>query len=148
MRNTTNIELLAASKIVHIRPVAWGDQDAMKHVNNTRYFYYAETARFEMMQALQDFQEPVDPSELKITFALAGTSARFKVPVTYPDEVIIGSRVVQINDTQFTLRHDLYSKKLECIACEIEATLVYYNFEKGRRQVIDADLLSRLEYYS
>ena len=32
--------------------VRWGDMDAMRHVNNTQYFRYMETARIDWMSSI------------------------------------------------------------------------------------------------
>jgi len=45
-------ELLADYKIIHRQTVVWGDIDSMQHVNNTKYFYYCETARIDFIRML------------------------------------------------------------------------------------------------
>lgn len=45
-------ELLAGFPVRVEVPVAWGDMDALGHVNNTVYFRYFETARIKCFAEL------------------------------------------------------------------------------------------------
>jgi len=76
---------LGRHKIIHAQKVVWGDMDSMNHVNNTKYFYYCETARIEFIRILFPNFGSQPLSEMKSGLALAETSCRFKVPVAYPD---------------------------------------------------------------
>lgn len=76
-------------------PVLWGDMDAFRHVNNTRFFRYMESARIRYLEALnlppaaeQDGTGPI----------LAQTSCKFIAPLAYPDTVIVGCRTSAIRD--------------------------------------------------
>lgn len=128
--------------------VVWGDMDAMNHVNNARYFRYLETARIEFIRQL--FPHFAKPGSNDITngLALAEARCRFKVPLTYPDEIIIGSAVEEIGDSQFVVQHEIYSQKLDCIAAEGDARMVYYDYVEQRKAVIPDDLRKRLEAYT
>ena len=67
-------------------PIAWGEMDAMSHVNNIVYFRFFESARiayFEKMD-LMDYM-----TQTGIGPILATTSCKFKIPLSYPDKVLI-----------------------------------------------------------
>jgi acyl-CoA thioester hydrolase len=138
-------------KVVHPQKVVWGDMDSMNHVNNTKYFYYCETARIEFIKLLypnfaSNAPGDMNPvgSDMKTGLALAETSCRFKVPVTYPDTLLIGTVVSKIDDNQFFVKHSIYSEKLSLIAAEAEARMVHFDFEKGKRLAFDDDLIAIL----
>lgn len=131
-------------KIIHNQKIVWGDIDSMNHVNNTKYFYYAETARIEFIRTLFPDVGSQPQSKMKTGFALAETSCRFKVPVTYPDNLLIGTTVTQIEENQFSVKHAMYSEKMKLIAAEAEARIVYFDFEKGKRLAFDNDLIAIL----
>ena len=135
---------LSNCKVVHRQKVVWGDMDSMNHVNNTKYFYYCETARIEFIKLLYPNFGSHAPSDMKTGLALAETSCRFKVPVTYPDTLLIGTVVSKIEDNQFFVKHSIYSDKLGLIAAEAEARMVHFNFEKGKRLAFDDDLIAIL----
>jgi len=145
--NITEQNDLKHYKITHTQKVVWGDMDSMNHVNNTKYFYYCETARIEFIRMLfPDFgDQPL--SEMKTGLALAETSCRFKLPVTYPDTLKIGTAVSEIHDNQFFLRHAIYSEKLGLVAAEANARMVHFDFANGKRLDFDNTLTSILADY-
>ncbi len=138
---------LARYNIIHPQKVVWGDMDSMNHVNNTKYFYYCETARIEFIRILfPDFgSQPL--SEMKSGLALAETSCRFKVPVTYPDKLLIGTAVSKIEENQFFVKHVMFSEKMNLTAAEADARMVHFDFKKGKRLAFDDDLIAILEKY-
>jgi acyl-CoA thioesterase FadM len=70
-------------KNIFEKDVEWGDMDAMQHVNNKRYFYYAESARLRWFNEIYSQLGVEYGGELKESFALAETSCKFKVPLTF-----------------------------------------------------------------
>lgn len=130
--------------------VKWGDMDAMRHVNNSRYFYYCESARFGFLLRLFPEGALSDPNSLADAehgFALAYTDAKFKVSLTYPDRVLIGTAVAQVNETEFYLKHSIYSTKLSCEAALSTAHIVYYDYKLGKRKALDLHAIEMLEQY-
>lgn len=121
--------LLSDFNFVFEREVAWGDMDAMNHVNNTRYLHFCESARIAFLHEDPRIVGQETPNQsIREGIALAAVDCRFKVPVVYPDTLLIGVGIVQIEDTQFTVRHELYSQAQKCIVAESHARLVNYNF--------------------
>jgi len=74
-------------------PVLWGDMDAFRHVNNTRFFRYMESARIKYLEALN---LPPAAKQSGIGPILAQTSCKFIAPLAYPDSVIVGCRTSAI----------------------------------------------------
>jgi acyl-CoA thioester hydrolase len=136
--------LLAEYKIIHSQKVVWGDMDFMGHVNNTKYFYYCETARIEFIRMLFPGFGIGLPSAMKTGLALAETSCRFKVPVTYPDTVSIGTAVTSIEENQFLVKHLIVSEKMGLVAGEAVARMVHFDFQKSQRLAFDDDLIAIL----
>ena len=141
------IEALAAYAHVRPRQIVWGDMDAMQHVNNTKYFYYCETARLEFLSAVLPEIGGDLPHETSLGIALAETGCRFKAPITYPDELLIGTAVSSIDDTEFSMRHALYSRKLGFIAAEATARVVYFDSQAGKRAPLSEQMVTKLEPY-
>jgi acyl-CoA thioester hydrolase len=69
-------------------PVAWGEMDAMGHLNNIYYFRFFETIRIRYLE-----EAGLTPlmAETGIGPILAETRCRFMRPVQYPDEVTVGA---------------------------------------------------------
>lgn len=126
-------------------PVVWGDMDGMNHVNNTRYFRYQETARIEMIGALLDGLDDPATSDPAEGIALAETRCRFKVSLTYPDQIYVGSGIARIDEFQFLIQHEIYSEKMQCIAAEGDARMVAFDFTKNRKRLIEGQHLENLQ---
>ncbi|NND00448.1 MAG: acyl-CoA thioesterase [Gammaproteobacteria bacterium] len=122
--------------------------DAMNHVNNVKYFRYLETARINFLH--QVFPEFADAKmdESAHGLALGEARCRFKVPLTYPDELIIGSAIRDISESGFLVQHEIYSQKLDRIAAEGDGRMVYYDFAGKQRAIIPRKFRKLLETYS
>jgi len=114
-------------------PVAWGEMDAMGHVNNVVYFRYFESARiayFEKMNLLGYM------TETGIGPILGEISCKFKIPLSYPDRVLIGAKVVRIEEDRFIMNHLVVSIKHQKVAAEGESVLVTYNYREGKKVTV------------
>lgn len=80
---------------IHVEiPVLWGDMDAFRHVNNTRFFRYMESARISY---LENLDLPPAAEQNGIGPILAQASCKFIAPLAYPDSVIVGCRTSAIH---------------------------------------------------
>lgn len=100
--------LLADFPVITEIPVAWGEMDALQHVNNVVYFRYFETARIDYFKQVALMEETQSTG---IGPVLSETQCRYKIPVTFPDTLLIGSRVVDIQSDRFTMEYQAVSKK-------------------------------------
>ncbi len=139
--------LLPAYKQIYAVEVKWGDMDAMRHVNNTRYFYYCESARLDFLLKLFPDIGKLDPSQLESGIALAYSDCKFKVPVTFPDTMLVGTAITEIADNEFWIKHAIYSKKMSVIAAESRARLVYYDFKQSQRKLLSDQMRQQLEQF-
>jgi acyl-CoA thioester hydrolase len=89
-------------------PVAWGEMDALGHVNNAMFFRYFETARMIYLEraGLLEIMK-----EIMIGPILAKTSCTFRIPVYYPDTLTVGTRVSTIGNTHFNMDYLVMSQK-------------------------------------
>jgi acyl-CoA thioester hydrolase len=113
-------------------PIAWGDMDAFKHVNNTRFFRYFETARIKYFEKA-GFLETMEKNS--IGPILANISAKFIKPLFYPDTVTVGSRVSFIEPTQFMMEYIIESKS-KGIAALGESKMVVYDYKSSQRTTL------------
>ena len=123
-------DVLAGYPVVVEIPVAWGDMDYFRHVNNIVFFRYFESARIEYLDRI-GFRElaegqPVGP-------ILAATDCRFRRPVTWPDTVGVGARVTEVGEDRFVMEYRLVSRKLGAVAAEGGGTLVSYDYDAQRK---------------
>lgn len=124
------MELLQDYPIITEIPVAWGEMDALNHVNNVVYFRYFETARLDYFAGLELMEEMATTG---IGPVLSETQCRYKLPVTYPDTLLVGSRVTAIEEDRFTMEYQIVSKKLGKVTTVGEATVVMFDFKKQQK---------------
>ncbi|GLT18817.1 thioesterase [Vibrio zhanjiangensis] len=119
-------QLLEAFPVVTEVKVAWGEMDALQHVNNVVYFRYFESARLSYFQKIHLL---VDSSQTTIGPVLAETSCKYKLPITYPDTLLIGAKVVDLKKDRFTMEYQIVSQKMGKICTQGQATCVMFDFE-------------------
>jgi acyl-CoA thioester hydrolase len=134
--------LLAGVPVAVELPVAWGDMDSYRHVNNVVYFRYFENARLEYFRQLNWFeferQTGVGP-------ILAATQARFRKPLTYPDTIWVTATVVSVEHDRLHLEHRIVSKRLGAVAAEGKGTVVTYHHAQGHKVAMPDELRHRIE---
>jgi acyl-CoA thioester hydrolase len=84
--------------------IAWGDMDALGHVNNARYFDYFQEARIEW---LRDINIPMTGETGPVVIHVACT---FLKPVVYPATVTINSTIHSMGNSSMVMDHDLYQE--------------------------------------
>jgi len=120
---TTSIEI----------PIAWGEMDALGHVNNVVFFRYIESARVDFLRksgshALRD--------ETGIGFILQFVEMRFRQPLVFPDTVRVDTKLVSIDEDRFTLAHAVVSRKTNDVAAIGRGTIVTFDYAKGAKVAI------------
>lgn len=135
-------QLVSRYPVVIEIPVAWGEMDAMQHVNNAVYFRYIESTRmayFERIGLLELMRATgVGP-------ILAWTSCRFRRPLTYPDTVSVGTRSTKIDEDRFTLETVIVSHGLAEVAAESEGVVVTFNYREQKKTPIPDEIRRRIE---
>jgi acyl-CoA thioester hydrolase len=138
-------DLLAAYPSIYETDVAWGEMDAFQHVNNTVYIRYFESAR------ILYFRHTPMMEEMKATGIgpiLHSISCRYRFPLTYPDRVQVGVRVVALGKDRLTVHHRLVSVQHERIAAEGEGVIVMFDYRHNRKATISPTLraaIARIE---
>jgi len=114
-------------------PVAWGEMDAMNHVNNICYFRYFESARIAYFEKADLFNYM---TETGIGPILASTSCKFRIPLSYPDTVLIGATAVSIEEDRFVMNYLVVSKKHQKVAAEGDGVIVALNYREGKKVTV------------
>jgi acyl-CoA thioester hydrolase len=87
-------------------PIAWGDMDALGHVNNARYFDYFQEARIDWLRELQiNMTEKTGPVVIQV-------ACTYLKPVIYPALVTLRSRIHSIGNSSMMMDHDLYQEEI------------------------------------
>jgi acyl-CoA thioester hydrolase len=123
-------------------PIAWGEMDALGHVNNIVYFRYFETARIEYLRRIG--WSNVNPVG-GIGVILHSVQARFRVPLTFPDSLRVTSRLVRLEADRLTLGHDIRSERLGVLAAEGSGIIVAYDYARATKAMIPHEIVGKIE---
>jgi acyl-CoA thioester hydrolase len=125
-----------------LQPVAWGEMDALGHVNNAVYFRYMESARVAFLLAVG-----IDRLQHAggVGVILESAQCRFRRPVVYPDTLEISSRVESIEADRFTLGHDMTSQLRGEVVALGSGVIVAYDYAAGRKTTLPPEWVTRLE---
>ncbi|MGI2171000.1 acyl-CoA thioesterase [Shewanella sp. MF05960] len=121
--------------------VAWGEMDALQHVNNSVYFKYFETARLDFFNQINLL------ADLKTTGVgpvLSETNARFKRPLTFPDSIIVGIKISDITEDRFVMHYTVFSQAQQSVTTQGWAKVVMFNFKTGQKAKLTPELLAAL----
>ncbi|MCW8348894.1 MULTISPECIES: acyl-CoA thioesterase [Vibrio] len=135
-------ELLKDYPVITEISVAWGEMDALNHVNNAVYFRYFETARLEYFSHINLME---DMAITKVGPVLGDTYCRYKLPVTYPDTLLIGSRITHLEADRFTMEYQIVSKKMNKVTTTGTATIVMFDFVTNKKANISDKLMQAIE---
>ena len=116
-------------------PVAWGDMDALGHVNNTVYLRWFESARIRYFARL-GWDGDLASAGVGVGPILARTSCTYRLPLTYPDEVLLGARVEDVGEDRFTMLYRLVSLRMGQVAAEGDARVVSFDYRTGRKAAL------------
>lgn len=123
--------------------VAWGDMDAFQHVNNTVYFKYFENIRIEYFEktGINRFM-----SQFNVGPILGTTECKYITPLTFPDNIILSTRVSTIRKKRFTMLYSIFSEKYQKVAAEGSGEIVYFDYAKGESCNIPEEIISNINH--
>jgi len=134
-------ESLAGFPVVIDIPVAWGEMDSLRHVNNIVYFRYFESARIAYFEKLR-FWEFMN--QTGVGPILASIQCKFKIPLAYPDTVSVGTRIPSIEQDRFVMEYRAVSHKAQAIAAEGESVVVSYNYRESKKTPLPEEMKQRI----
>ena len=134
-------DLISAYPVTIEMPIAWGDMDAFQHVNNVVYFKHFESARIAYFEKI-NFLDVM--TKTGIGPILASTKCRYKIPLTYPDQVTVGARVEAIEEDRFIMKYAVISHKFKKVAATGEGELVTFDYNNNKKAPVPDDIRERI----
>ncbi len=122
-------------------PVVWGEMDAFGHVNNIVYFRYFENARIAYFEKLDLINYM---NETGIGPILASTQCKFRLPLTYPDNVSAGAKIVRLKDDALIMSYYVVSHKHQKVAAEGDGMIVCYDYRGNKKVAIPDEIRKRI----
>lgn len=88
-------------------PVQWGEMDSLRHVNNSRYLTWFESARIAYFEALRGALPALGASVGggEVGPILASVTCDYLRPVSYPATVKVGARVSEIGNSSVRMEY-------------------------------------------
>jgi len=133
--------LLASWPVVIQLPVQWGDQDALGHVNNVVFFRWFESARVALLKQLGIRTRQQD----RLGTILAATDCSYRLPLTYPDTVLVAAGVLRLGRTSIRMAQQVVSVTAAEVAATGTATVVVFDYVEQRPAPIPEELRAQLE---
>ncbi len=115
-------------------PVAWGEMDALQHVNNVVFVRWLETARIAYFDRLRILERLRDEGVGPI---LARTVLDYRRPVTYPDTVVVDVGVSRVGTSSYTMSYRIRSVAQEAEVAAGETVIVQYDYRAARSVPLD-----------
>ena len=123
--------------VIYLQNVAWGDMDAVGHVNNVMYYRYIESARVEYLNKLDAFGQG-------LSAVIASSSCRYLRPVFFPDVLEIGVQVVEVRNSGFRMAYTLFSTAQQELVATGEAIAVMVDAKTLEKAALPAELRQRI----
>ena len=132
-------------------PIQWGEMDAFNHVNNVVYIRWCETARIELFRKIWG-DRGINMKEILegngVGPILANFNVNYKIPISYPDNVIIQTRVAKIGNTSFNVEHQVFTEKMgNSVVAEASSVVVMLNYKTGEKFNLNSSMKLKLEQF-
>lgn len=122
-------------------PLRWGEMDAYQHLNNTVYFRYFEDVRIKYFEVIGLHEVK---AKTNIAVILASTQCRFRLPLTYPDQLSVGARITELSADRFVMEYRIVSEQHGKVAATGEGLLVAFDYDKGQKAKLPQSLVDAI----
>lgn len=122
-------------------PTHWGDMDSARHINNLVYLRWSETARvafFEESGVAITFNQGIGP-------ILAWHDCKYVFPLTHPDTVRVGVRVLELMEDRFIIETGIFSKRHNRIAAISKQVIVPYDYQTLQKTPLPPEWLEGIK---
>ncbi|KAI0151794.1 hypothetical protein GGR57DRAFT_513749 [Xylariaceae sp. FL1272] len=122
--------------------VDWAaDQDPFGHVTNARFPQFVSMCN---LRVFETFQEHLKDKFEDLMHArgvgciVSGTTLSIKRSVSYPDSIIVATRIDEVKATRYHITTTLWSLKEQICVAESSGWMVFYDYSRNR----PADLIA------
>ncbi len=122
--------------------VQWGDMDAFNHVNNVMYFRYFESARLAYFERIGVMDKS---NNNKIAPILAETSCRYRLPLNYPDTILVGARVIENHSHGFLMEYAIYSTTHQTVSSIGTGRIVMLDYNTHEKVTVKPETLKAIK---
>lgn len=112
--------------------VAWGELDALGHVNHTVYLRWFENARFAWFERV-GIAALMHESGGTMGPILVRVSCDYRIPVAFPDTIWVSVACVELGGSSMRLRSRVWSEARAAVAAEGEVVIVMVDYGAGAK---------------
>jgi acyl-CoA thioester hydrolase len=120
--------------------ISWIDIDILGHVNSSKYFTYFESARIKYYEQLGLWEYFL---EQKFTGVVARTECNYFVPLSYPDNLIVGARITEIHEDHLVQEYFIKSE-LHGLSAIGEADIVFIDCSNNKKINVPKYVIERI----
>ncbi|NVK18338.1 MAG: acyl-CoA thioesterase [Methylocystaceae bacterium] len=118
----------------------FADLDALNHLNNIASAVYCETARADFFVRVLDHD-----FRSKINWVIANLNITYRLPVDYPNDISIGTKIGRIGNSSIVIHQGLFAKDV-CFSTA-ETVLVKADLDTGKSVPFDEEMKQKLAAY-
>lgn len=129
-------------KVITKYEVQWGHMDAARHVNNTVYLRWVESARIAYFEAIG-----MDTSFTGggIGPILGWLDCKYIFPMTFPDTAVVGVRTIEKKEDRFIMECAIYSEHHQRIAAISKQSIIPYNYGALKKESVPQEWLVAID---
>jgi acyl-CoA thioester hydrolase len=117
------------------QPVAWGELDALGHVNHTVFLRWWENVRLAWFERV-GIGALMREREAHVGPILARIECDYRAPVNYPDRIWADARCVELGRASLTLHNRVWSEARAAIVAEGAVVVVWLDYAAQRSAAI------------
>ena len=142
-------KLLEPFNVIRKISVEWGEMDAAQHVNNTVYLRWAESARIAYFQKMKieisSTGRGSTSKPAKEGIILGYVDCKYIFPVTFPDVIGIGVKVVDLKLDRMVMESHMFSEKYGRIVAISKQEVLPYSYIELRKIPVSREMIEKIE---
>ena len=101
-----------------------------------------ETARFEYFEKVELRSATAQSGRTGI---LKSVDCNFRLPLTWPDKVLAGGKVIELGKDYFVIQHVVFSCKHQKVAAHGRAVVVGFDYGKQKKSDFPPGLVEKIQ---
>lgn len=126
------------------QPVAWGELDALGHVNHTVFLRWFENVRFAWFTRV-GIAALMRESGGGLGPILARISCDYRAPVGFPDTIWCSARCTKLGRSSLVLENRVWSEQRGAVVAEGEVVIVMFDYAQQRSTQIPEVVRAAIE---
>lgn len=110
-------------------PVRFRDLDPLNHVNNAIFSTYYEQARIHFIREVPAFKRDLAKG---FSFVLAKLQIDFVKPITFPSNLLIGSGIKEMGNTNIIGFQAIYDEQSKALMSVAQSRGIWFNLAKQK----------------